>query len=139
MINESISKVLVRPDVCAVGDLIWAPWGADGFLYPAVIVGMIDELRCHVAFLDGDEGPVMIKDALAGELQPGNPVSINFKGQGRYYQGTVEKVIGVALAILYEDGDRGFATLAQCWLPLTLPETRGSTESSGRPRPLPPR
>src|ERR1700733_9406773 len=102
MQTDSISKLLTRTEACAIGEQIWAPWGADGFLYPAVIVAKIDASQVHVAFLDGDEGAAMIKDLMHGSLGVGNQVCVNYKGQGTYYTGTIVKVVGTALEVDYD-------------------------------------
>jgi len=123
MSNDSTLKMLSRPEACAIGDQIWAPWGADGFLYPAIVVATIDAVQSHVAYLDGDEGPVTLKETLYGSLQVGNQVSVNYKGLGDYYVGTIVKIIGMAVEVDYEDGDHGFTTIAQCRLPLAFPRS----------------
>ena len=95
------------------GDLVLATWADDGFLYPAVIVDT-DEDSAQVAYLDGDEGNVPLDEIFRGEFAPGMAVSVNFKGGGLYYTGRILSRIGMAVEIDYEDGDYGWATIAQC-------------------------
>jgi len=96
-----------------IGDEIMAPWTNDGFLYPAILVA-IDGEKGHVAYLDGDEADVWLAALRHGALGPGMQVNVNWKGQRRYYDGVIRQRIGQAVFVDYADGDRGWATVAQC-------------------------
>ena len=99
-----------------LGDLVFATWVDDGFLYPCVIVSVEDEF-VHVAYLDGDEGDVSRREIYRGEFSPGLAVSINFKGKGLYYPGRILSSVGMAIEIQYDDGEYGWASIAQCRVP----------------------
>ena len=90
-----------------------APWGGDGFLYPAVIVD-VHAASVHVAYLDGDEADVPLGALRQGVLGPGVKVNVNWKGRRTYFNGTIQKRINQAVFVDFEDGDRGWSTLAQC-------------------------
>jgi hypothetical protein len=104
-----------------VGDEVMAPWADDGYLYPAIIVSVADAIaqgevvqQLHVAYLDGDEGDVAANSVLRGaELSIGASVSVNWKGKGTYFEGVVKQRVGRAYFVHYEDGDKGWTTIAQ--------------------------
>ncbi len=114
-----------------LGDEVYAPWGEDGFWYPAVLVGF-DGDSAHVAYLDGDENDVPVSSLRRGILSPGMTVNVNWKGQRKYYQATVRQRLAQAVLVDYQDGEHGWATVAQCRvLPSVLdayqPESRNCT------------
>jgi hypothetical protein len=49
-----------------------------------------------------------------GVLGVGANVSVNWRGKGRYYGGTIVERIGPALYLHYEDGTQGWSSIAQC-------------------------
>jgi hypothetical protein len=100
------------------GELVWATWGPDQFLYPALIVEAKGD-SVLVVYLDGDEAEVLVEESFRGDLELGTLVSVNYKGRGKYYFGSVVSQVGMAIEIDYEDGDHGMTTLAQVRLPLT--------------------
>jgi hypothetical protein len=111
-----------------IGDEVMAPWANDGFLYPAVLVGL-EGAAAHVAYLDGDEADVPVAALQQGALGPGLAVNVNWKGRRTYYNGVVRRRVHQALFVDYEDGDRGWTTVAQCRVRVELlagrpPETR---------------
>jgi hypothetical protein len=95
------------------GDMVFATWLDDGFLYPCVIISLDDDVA-HVAYLDGDEGDVAATDLVHGEITAGMNVSVNYKGRGLYYGGVVVACVGMAVEIQYDDGECGWVSLAQC-------------------------
>jgi hypothetical protein len=108
---------LKRPEM-KPGELVWATWGPDQFLYPALITEAKND-SVLVVYLDGDESEVLIEEVFLGDLELGTLVSVNYKGRGKYYFGHVVSKVGMAIEIDYEDGDHGMTTLAQVRLPLT--------------------
>jgi hypothetical protein len=100
------------------GDLAFATWMDDGFIYPCVVVNIEDEL-VHVAYLDGDETNIPMDQIYETDIKPGMNVSVNFKGRGNYYAGRVLSCIGMAVEIQYEDGDYGWTSIAQCRVSLS--------------------
>ena len=96
-----------------LGDEVLATWADDGFLYPAILVS-ISGGTAHVAYLDGDEADVPLASLRQGVFGPGLTVSVNWKGRRAYYNGVIRQRIGPAVYIEYEDGDRGWTTVAQC-------------------------
>jgi hypothetical protein len=96
-----------------VGDEVLAPWMNDGFVYPAVMVE-VRGASAHVAYLDGDEGDVPLQTLRRSVFGGGMAVQVNWKGKGQYFNGVIQKRIGSALYLHYEDGDKGWTTLGQC-------------------------
>lgn len=96
-----------------VGDEVLAPWMNDGFFYPAIVVALQGD-SAHVAYMDGDEGDVSLGTIRRGVLGVGMSTQVNWKGQGTYYQGTIQQRIGQAIYMNYEDGDKGWTTINQC-------------------------
>lgn len=95
-----------------VGDEVLAPWLDDGFFYPATLVGF-EQGQAHVAYYDGAESDVPSAALRRGVIGVGANVSVNWRGKGLYYEGLIEKRIGAAVYLHYEDDTRGWATLAQ--------------------------
>lgn len=102
------------------GDLVWTTWGTDGFLYPAIVV-RLEGPTAHVAYLDGDEGDVPVSGLFVTEIPVGQRVNMNWKGQRTYYNGQVVAKIGMAIDVAYDDGDRGWGTIAQCRVQTSQP------------------
>jgi hypothetical protein len=98
------------------GEVVFAPWANDGFLYPGVVV-RADARATHLAFLDGDEADVPTGTLHRLAVTPGMKVSVDWKGKGRYFTGTVVSGVGVAFEMRYDDGDHGWTTIAQIRLP----------------------
>ncbi len=96
-----------------IGDEVLAPWANDGFLYPAILVHEAGP-TAHVAYLDGDEADVPVASLRQGVFGPGLRVSVNWKGRRAYYDGVIRQRVGAAVFVEYEDGDRGWTTVAQC-------------------------
>lgn len=96
-----------------VGDEVLAPWMNDGYFYPAVIVEFNGN-TAHVAYYDGDESDVNVSELRQGVLGPGLRVSVNYKGHGEYLDGTIQRRVGIALYLNYDNGDQGWATVNQC-------------------------
>lgn len=118
-------KIVIKPNLANLkkpemrpGELVWATWGPDQFLYPAIITEAKGDF-VHVVYLDGDESGVPVGEVFLGDLEVGTLVSVNYKGRGQYYFGHVVSKVGMAIEIDYEDGDHGMTTLSQIRLPLT--------------------
>lgn len=99
------------------GELVWATWGPDSFLYPAIITAA-DAQSVTVAYMDGDQSDVPVNEVFVGELALGTHVSVNYRGRGAYYFGRIVSAVGMAYEIDYQDGDHGMTTLSQIRLPL---------------------
>ncbi len=95
-----------------VGDEVLAPWMDDGYFYPATIVGL-DGANAHIAYFDGAESDVPLRTLRRGVIGVKAQVSVNWRGKGGYYGAVIQKRIGAAVYLNYEDGTSGWATLAQ--------------------------
>lgn len=100
-----------------VGDEVLAPWMNDGFLYPAVLVKLEGE-AAHVAYLDGAAADHPVTALRLGAFGPGLAVSVDWRGQKRYYPGTIVGRVGQALDIAYDDGSREWSVVGKCRLPI---------------------
>ncbi len=96
-----------------IGSEVLAPWGNDGWMYPAVVVS-VGGGTAHVAFLDGDEADVSAQLCHHGAIAAGTRIQVNWKGRKTYYFGQVVSRLGAALQMAYDDGDKGWATISQC-------------------------
>jgi len=95
-----------------IGDEVLAPWMNDGYFYPATIVAL-ERGTAHVAYFDGAEDDVATAALRRGVIGVNANVSVNWKGKGGYYGAVIQKRIGAAVYLHYEDATEGWATLAQ--------------------------
>jgi hypothetical protein len=65
-------------------------------------------------YLDGDESDVPLASLRLGVFGPGLAVSVNWKGKRAYYNGTIVGRIGAAVQIVYDTGEKEWATISQC-------------------------
>jgi hypothetical protein len=119
-----------------VGDEVLAMWQNDGFVDPAVVVA-VDGPNAHVAYLDGSEATLPFGALRHGTLGPGLALQANWRGGGSYYEGTITQRIGMAVYVVYADGDRGWSTLGQCRVRAevlaTIPPTTAACTYCGSP------
>jgi hypothetical protein len=112
-----------------IGDEVLAPWLDDGFLYPAVLVALEGD-QAHVAYLDGDEADVAATSLQQSAFSPGVRLQVNWKGRKTYFWGTIERRVGMAIFMNYEDGSKEWATISLCRVPAALATSRPATEVS---------
>lgn len=90
-----------------VGDTVLAYWAPAR----AYFVGTVVEKRAtgyYVVFEDGDNAIVPKTKVLKNNIKVGSSVFAKWKN-GKYYKGKVAKIVGRALYIHYDDGDKGWA------------------------------
>ena len=95
-----------------IGDEVLASWLDDGYFYPATVVGL-EAKDAHVAYFDGEDADVPLSELRRGVIGVGANVSVNWKGKGEYFEGVIEKRVGAAVYVLFDDGSREWATLTQ--------------------------
>lgn len=95
-----------------LADEVLAPWMNDGFYYPGILVAL-DASGATVAYFDGDYTGVDLGALRKGSLGPGLAVQVNYRGKGGYYGGVLTQRLGAAFAVAFDDGERGWCTLAQ--------------------------
>jgi hypothetical protein len=105
------------------GDEVLAPWLDDGFLYPAVLVALEGD-QAHVAYLDGDEADIAASSLSQSMFGPGLVVHVNWKGRRAYYPGVIQRRLGMAVFMHYDDGTKGWATIAQCRVAVAVAESQ---------------
>ena len=93
-----------------IGDRVLAQWEQQWW-YPGVIVA-VNGAGIVVQFDDGDRAPMSIEQARPLSYSVGDRVFCRWKGGDAYYPGVVSAVIGSAISIDYEDGDKETTTLS---------------------------
>jgi hypothetical protein len=93
-----------------VGDPVLVNWSRDAYWYPAKIAKK-QEGRYFVEFLDGDEEWTTPTRISAENLEAGDRIFANWKGQGVYYPGRIASRDGQTIHINYDDGDRETTTI----------------------------
>ena len=93
-----------------IGARVLARWEADWF-YPGVVVN-VSGSDCEIQFDDGDRGMAPGVDVRPINLQVGQSVFGNWNGSGAYYPGKISEIVGFALKIDYNDGDKETTTLS---------------------------
>jgi hypothetical protein len=90
-----------------IGDTVLAYWemGDAYFVGTAVEKKGTDFL---IVFEDGDTAVVDKAKVRSNDIKVGSKVIARWK-DGQYYNATVAKIVGRALYVHYEDGDRGWA------------------------------
>lgn len=87
-----------------------AQWPAEeSWWYPAVIVAA-DGGTFEVVYEDGDRSPLTAAQLRPFSMSVGQRVYGNWRGGGSYYPGRISEVVGEAIHIQYDDGDREWST-----------------------------
>ena len=92
----------------AVGDTVFAHWApANAYFVGTVVEASEDSSGFLIVFEDGDVDVVSKTRVLKGGVGVGSQVFARWR-DGTYYRGRVDKVVGRALHISYDDGDKGW-------------------------------
>ncbi len=90
-----------------VGDSVLALWApADAYFVGTVVEK--STTGYSIVFEDGDTATVAAAQVRKNDIKVDSKVLARWK-DGSYYPGTVAKVVGRALYIHYDDGDKGWA------------------------------
>ena len=94
------------------GKRVFAKWIHDGYWYPATIKKIEGE-RIYVLFDDDDKEWTTSENIVAENIEIGDRVYGNWKGQGYYYPGRIAGRRGDRIYIQYDDGDREWTTIGR--------------------------
>jgi hypothetical protein len=96
------------------GDRVLSQWRGSQFWFPGVVVS-VDGNMVTVVYDDGFRETRPTNQVKAYDWAVGSRVSCNFKGAGRWYPGTINRIDGgVGLRINYDDGDVEDTTTGRC-------------------------
>ena len=97
----------------ATGDRVLAQWEPDGYWYPARITAIAGR-EISVDFDDGDVAVVGAFQVRDFDWHAGSRLQCNWRGEGRYFEGTVDVLQGDRVDFLYDDGDRETRAVGRC-------------------------
>ncbi|HOO77752.1 MAG TPA: tudor domain-containing protein [bacterium] len=93
------------------GDSVLADWSQDEYWYPAT-VGKAEADRYYVVYDDGDEEWTTAERLTFDDIEEGDTVFGNWRGQGVYYPGKISLRRGGEVHIVYDDGDEEDTTVS---------------------------
>lgn len=102
----------------SVGDSVIAHWAANDAYYIGTAVEDKDD-GFLVVFEDGDQAVVPKAKVRENDVKKGSKVMAKWS-DGQFYPGKVNKVVGRALFIHFDDGDKGWTT----WSGIANPQPR---------------
>lgn len=117
----------------AVGDTVFAYWApADAFFVGTAVEE--DDSNFLIVFEDGDIDVVSKTRVGRRDLPVGSTVMARWS-DGQYYPGRVARIVGRALYIHYDDGDRGWVPwsgIAVTQMPPSRPSRASTSSPAGR-------
>jgi hypothetical protein len=94
-----------------VGDRVLAVWPVEqNWWYPGVVCAASEGYE--IQYDDGDRGVVEVEQIRPLDIRVGSRVYGRWQGGGAYYPGRVAEVVGHALHIHYDDGDREWSSVS---------------------------
>ena len=93
-----------------VGDTVLAWWEGNEIYFVATVVEE-EGARSLVVYEDGDQAWVNSNQIKPMDLGPGSRVMAKWS-DGKFYPGRIERIVGRALFIQYNDGDSGWTSWA---------------------------
>jgi hypothetical protein len=93
-----------------IGDSVFAFWKASGLYHLGTVVE-VGSGQYHIVFEDGDQGAVSENELMRPDLNVGSQVIAMWTDK-KFYPGTVQKIVGRALFVHFDDGDRGWTSFA---------------------------
>lgn len=94
----------------STGDTVFAFWQGTGHYHIGTIVGAEPGFY-HVVFADGDQGKIPEGKVMNADIDEGLKVLAMWTDK-RFYPGTIQKVVGLAVFVQFDDGDKGWTSLA---------------------------
>lgn len=94
------------------GERVLAEW-EQGLWYPGRVQDATDG-GYRIAYDDGDLAVLPASKVRAFDWRTGSRVQCNFRNQGKYFPGRIERMQGESITIAYDDGDREEATVSRC-------------------------
>ncbi len=95
-----------------VGDRLFAYWEADGYWYPATIIG-IDGDDIEIRYDDGNEEKTSAEYVEDLEVSEDDVVEARSAQDNAYYEAVVTTIEGDRLQVTYEDGSTEWTSLGQ--------------------------
>lgn len=100
------------------GSDVYAPWGDDPWMYPAVVLGVDPATeQAFVIYWEGNTAGVHDDTLRPMDLGPGTRVTANFLNDGVYAPGIVVGRYGGAVNLQLDDGRSVWTTWAKCRVP----------------------
>lgn len=100
------------------GTDVYAPWGDDPYLYPAVVLGVDPGSgQAFVVYWEGNTGGVPDATLRPLSIGPGARVGANFLNDNQYVPGTVLARVAGALHVRLDGGREIWTTWAKCRVP----------------------
>jgi hypothetical protein len=94
----------------SIGDTVFAFWQGSGHYHIGTIVESTSGMY-RVVFADGDQGMIPENKIMNADLDEGLKVLAMWTDK-RFYPGTIQKIAGLAAYIHFDDGDKGWTSLA---------------------------
>lgn len=123
VILSLMSTVLLSGTGFRSGERVLALWRANGFYYVGSVVKCENGLAgktCFVVFADGDSDNLPVNLIRPMSLKAGSSVFALWKDK-KMYPGKIARIVGQALYIHFDDGDKGWTS----WAGIALNEVRG--------------
>lgn len=95
------------------GDWVLGNYKGVGFWFPGVIAS-VKGSKVVVQYDDGDRETLPLSRVKPYDWAIGKRVECNFKGQGKWYAGTIASLAGGKIGIAYDDGDRETTRTGRC-------------------------
>ncbi|MBK6575718.1 MAG: hypothetical protein IPG17_05910 [Sandaracinaceae bacterium] len=100
------------------GSDVFAPWGDDPWLYPAVVLGVDPKTQvAFVVYWEGNTAGVHDNTLRPMNLAPGMRVTANVLNDNVYLPGVVQARYGGAVNLATDDGRSLWCTWAKCRVP----------------------
>lgn len=94
------------------GDRVLVEW-EKGLWYPARVLEATEGVY-RIAYDNGEFNLVVIESVRKLDWRAGSVVQCNFRNQGKYFPGRIDRIDGESIVIAYDDGDREQATISLC-------------------------
>jgi hypothetical protein len=95
------------------GDWVLANYKGAGYWFPGVIAS-VNGSKVTVQYDDGDRETLPISETKPYDWAIGKKVECNYKGQGKWYSGTIASLGGAKIGIAYDDGDQETTNTGRC-------------------------
>jgi hypothetical protein len=109
----------MQPGRFPPGTDVLSPWGADPFLYPAVVLGVDPATKqAFVVYWDGDSAGVQDGELRPLDLRPGMRVEAIFAGSTQYVPGVITGRYGGVLSLQVANSDQfKWVPFSKCRVP----------------------
>lgn len=95
------------------GDWVLGNYKGAGYWFPGVIAA-VKGSEIVVQYDDGDRETLPISMVRPYDWAIGQRVDCNYKGQGKWYPGTIASLAGGKIGIAYDDGDTETTKTGRC-------------------------